>query len=138
MRPDHYALLFEFIKWAGEQPFIDGIALIGASALDEETDEEATLNFLIITEKKTRIVDAILKQFQFDAMEQATREEWGLLTSLRIEYASGVEAEFGIVGEQWIKEPLEQETIDAIAKGFKVLWEQDDLFSGIKRFVAAQ
>lgn len=138
MRPDHYALLFEFVKWAGEQSHIAGIALVGACARDEEDDEDSHMNFVIISDKKTKTLEAILHQFQFDLMEQATKEEWGILTSVRIEYANGIEAEYGIVEEEWVKAPLEQGAIDVFTKGFKVIWEREDLFGDITQFIANQ
>lgn len=136
MRPEHYALLFEFVKWAGEQSHIAGIALVGACARDEEEDEDSHMNFVIISDKKAKTLEAILHQFQFDLMEQATKEEWGILTSVRIEYANGIEAEYGIVEEEWVKNPLDQGIIDVITKGFKVIWEREALFGAITQFIA--
>ncbi|MOA47355.1 hypothetical protein D3C78_1699820 [compost metagenome] len=84
-------------------------------------------------------MEAILHQFQFDLLEQASKKEWGALTSLRIEYANGIEAEFGIADEEWVQEPLEQMMIEAVLKGFKVIWEREsDLFRPITTFVDSQ
>lgn len=135
MRPEHYELLYEFVKWAAEQPQIAGIALVGSCA-DDDNEEESDLNFLIISDKKNKTLDAILQQFRFDFMEQATKEEWGLLVTLRIVYANGIEAEYGIADEGWLNEPLDQGMSDAVMKGFKVIWEREELFDQITQFIA--
>ncbi len=136
MRPDHYKLLYDFVSWAGEQPHIAGIALVGPCA-DDENEEDSDLSFLIISDKKTKTLEAILHQFQFDLMEQATREEWGLLTSLRIVYASGIEAEYGVAGEEWLQLPMDQAMGDTVMKGFKVIWEREEMFGQITSYIAA-
>lgn len=136
MRPDHYQLLYDFVKWAGEQAHIAGIALVGPCA-DDENEEDPDLSFLIISDKKTKTLEAILQQFQFDFMEQATKEEWGQLTSIRIVYAGGIEAEFGVAGKEWLQLPLDQAMGDAVMKGFKVIWEREELFGQITNYAAS-
>ncbi|WP_053375902.1 hypothetical protein [Paenibacillus sp. FJAT-27812] len=134
MRPDHYKLMYEFVKWAGEQSHIAGIALVGPCA-DDENEEDSNLSFLLISDKKTKTLEAILHQFPFEPIEQATKEEWGLLTSFRIEYASGMEVEYGVAGEEWLRLPLDQEMGDTVMKGFKVIWDREELFVQIIRYI---
>jgi hypothetical protein len=136
MRADYYKLMYDFVKWSGGQSHIAGIALVGPCADDENEEADADLSFLIISDKKTKTLEAILHQFPFDNIEQASKEEWGLLTSLRIEYASGLEAEYGVAGEEWLQLPVNQEMGDAVMKGFKVIWEREELFEQILRYIA--
>ncbi|OME80192.1 hypothetical protein BK120_20410 [Paenibacillus sp. FSL A5-0031] len=135
MRPDHYKLMYEFVKWAGGHSHITGIALVGPCA-DDESEEDSNLSFLLVTDKKQKTVDAILYQFQYEAIEQATKEEYVLLTSLKIEYASGIEADFGVADTDWLHRPLEQGLGDLLVQGFKVIWEQEEMFDDILKAIA--
>lgn len=134
MRPDHYKLMYEFVKWAGEQSHIEGIALIGPCA-DDENEEDSNLSFLIITHKKKKTLEAIL-QLPLEPIEQASQEEYGLLTSIKVVYASGIEADYGVAGEEWLHLPLEDELGAALMSGFKVIWEREELFAGLQRAIA--
>jgi hypothetical protein len=134
MRPDHYKLMFDFVNWAGEQSHIEGIALVGPCA-DDENEDDANLSFLIITSKKKKTLEAIL-QLPFEPIEQASQEEYGLLTSIKVVYASGMEADYGVTGEEWLQIPLEEELGAALMSGFKVIWESEELFAGLQRAIA--
>ncbi|WP_028610896.1 hypothetical protein [Paenibacillus harenae] len=138
MRPDHYSLLYRFVTWAGGQPHIDGIALIGPCA-DDENEEVTEMSFVIVSDKKTKTAEAILHQFPFDAIEQAMKEERGALTSIRIEYGSGIEVDFGIVEESWLTGELEGAAAASAMEGFKVIWEkEEELFQPIAAFIERQ
>lgn len=134
MRPDQYKLMYDFVNWAGEQSHIEGIALVGPCA-DEENEEDSNLSFLIITPKKKKTLEAIL-QLPFEPIEQATQEEYGLLTSIKVVYASGMETDYGVTGEEWLQMPLEDGLGAALISGFKVIWESEELFAGLQRAIA--
>ncbi|OMF21463.1 hypothetical protein BK133_28260 [Paenibacillus sp. FSL H8-0548] len=134
MRPDHYKLMYEFVMWAGGQSHIAGIALVGPCA-DDENEEETDLSLLLISDKKAKTVEAILHQFQFEAIDELTKEERGPLTSLRISYASGIDMELGVAEEAWLHAPLEQAAEFAFIQGFKVLLEQEALFEPITSYI---
>jgi len=135
MRPDYYKLLYDFVKWAGSQSHIAGIALVGPCA-DDESEEDSNLSFLIVSDKKQKTVEAILHHFQYEAIEQATKEEYTLLTSLKIEYVSGLEADFGVAETEWLLRPLEQGLGDLLVQGFKVIWERDEMFDALLNAIA--
>lgn len=135
MRPDHYALLYQFLKWAGDQSHIAGIALVGPCASDED-EEESDMNFIIISDKKSKTFDAILNSFPFNPIEQATKDEWGSLLSLRILYVNGLEAEYGIVEENWLNESYDETFTEVLLRGFKIIWEREELFQPITSFIS--
>ncbi|CAM4268092.1 hypothetical protein FHS16_001985 [Paenibacillus endophyticus] len=135
MRPDHYKLMYEFVQWAGTQSQIEGIALVGPCA-DDENEENANLSFLLITDKKNKTIEAILHQFPFEPLEQASVEEHGMLSSIKAVYASGIDADYGVAGEEWLRHPLEGELGAALSMGFKVIWESEGLFDGLHLAIA--
>ncbi|WP_138751433.1 hypothetical protein [Paenibacillus sinopodophylli] len=135
MRPDHYKLMYAFVEWAGKQTYVDGIALIGLCA-DDENEEDSNLSFLLITDKKQKLAEAILHQFSFESLEQASVEEYNKLTSIKVVYESGIEADYGIANEDWLQMPLGNELGASLAMGFKVIWETDELFDGLQRAIS--
>lgn len=134
MRPDHFKLMYDFVSWAGEQSHIAGIALVGPCA-DDENEEAGELTFLLLSDKKSKTIDAILHQFHFEEMEQVSKEDRGSLVTIRISYASGLEVEFGVADEAWLQVPIEQAAGDAFMQGFKVIWEREALFEEIGRYI---
>jgi hypothetical protein len=55
-------------------------------------------------------------------------EAWGKLTSVRVWYEDGPEAEFGITGRDW---PAAEGTDAVLAGGFRVLLDRDGFMSGL-------
>lgn len=135
MRADHYKLMYDFLTWAGGQSHIEGIALIGPCA-DDESDEDANISFLIISNKRQKAIEAIIHQFHHDTIEQASKEEFTLLTSLKLEYASGIEADYGIADPAWLHKPLDDELGVLLIRGFKVIWENENLFDDFVRAIS--
>lgn len=129
MRPEHYKLLIEFVSWAGTQSYIDGVALLGLNARDEITEESEDLDFVIVTDKIDKTIDNIIKQFNAEQLEQITKQDRGNITSLRVEYSNGLEVGYGVVGTAWVKEPFDPASIDVVMQGFKVLWDEDQIFN---------
>lgn len=58
-------------------------------------------------------------------------EDYGRLASLRIEYADGLEVEYGFTDVSWASAPLDQGTREVILDGMKVLFEREPLLSSI-------
>jgi hypothetical protein len=56
-------------------------------------------------------------------------EDYGMLTSLRVWYESGLEIEYGFTTRAWVKLPLDKGTKRVIDDGMKVLFERIILLS---------
>jgi hypothetical protein len=48
-------------------------------------------------------------------------EEWGKVTSLRVWYATGLEVEFGLAGQDWIEKPIDEGTRKVLQNGYEAL-----------------
>jgi hypothetical protein len=58
-------------------------------------------------------------------------EDYGRVTSLRIQYADGLEVEYGLTERSWASLPLDDGTRSVIASGMKVVFERGRLLSSI-------
>lgn len=62
-------------------------------------------------------------------------EDWGMVRSRRVQYASGAEVEFGLTTIEWAAVPLDAGTARVIADGFRILHDPDDLLCAVVRAV---
>ncbi|TCZ79368.1 nucleotidyltransferase domain-containing protein [Paenibacillus albiflavus] len=122
----------DFRVWVYEQSLIIGVALVGSYARgDYKIDSD--VDIVIITKDKNLTLEAIENNFIYDRPIQTKREEWGIVTSLRVYYSCGLEVEFGVVGEEWVKEPLDQGTVGVITNGFSIVIDKENVFESINK-----
>lgn len=127
-------LLESFMKYTGQQTHIKGVAVVGSLARGD-FHSNSDVDLIIISTNKELTIDHIKSEFNFDNIESHTLEEWGILTSLRIFYGNGLEVEYGVVTDQWVKEPLDEGTKNVVKNGFKVVTEKEDTFYSVKMFL---
>ncbi|MDF2593648.1 MAG: Nucleotidyltransferase domain [Clostridia bacterium] len=93
------------------------------------------VDLTIISTNKDLTLDIIKNEFNFGNIESSSLEEWGILTSIRIFYGNGLEVEYGVVTDQWVKEPLDEGTKNVVKNGFKVVTEKEDIFYSVRMFL---
>lgn len=131
VKADEYIKAFE--KWSNEQIDIKGVAVAGSFARGD-FHSQSDIDLVIICANKEETLEQIKKDFRFHPIEKSSLEEWGILTSLRIFYCNGLEVEYGIVTDEWVKAPLDEGTKRVITNGFAIMTEKDDVFSNIKLY----
>jgi predicted nucleotidyltransferase len=127
-------LLKNFKEWSEQQTHIKGVAVVGSIARGD-FHSNSDVDLTIISTNKDLTLEIIKNQFNTGNIESSTLEEWGILTSLRIFYGNGLEVEFGVVTDQWVKEPLEEGTKNVVINGFKVVTEKEDIFYSVRMFL---
>ncbi|WP_100407669.1 nucleotidyltransferase domain-containing protein [Bacillus solitudinis] len=127
-------LLENFKEWSEQQTHIKGVAVVGSFARGD-FHSNSDVDLTIISSNKDLTLDIIKNEFNFDNIESSTLEEWGILTSLRIFYGNGLEVEYGVVTDQWVKEPLDEGTKNVVKNGFKVVTEKEDIFYSVRMFL---
>ncbi len=65
-------------------------------------------------------------------------EDWGAVTSRRVHYIDGVEAEFGFTTGVWAGTPLDEGTARVIKEGFTILYDPSGLLEGAVMHAATQ
>jgi predicted nucleotidyltransferase len=127
-------LLENFKEWSQQQTHIKGVAIVGSFARGD-FHSNSDVDLTIISTNKNLTLEIIKNDFSFGNIETSTLEEWGILTSLRIFYDNGLEVEYGVVTDQWVKEPLDEGTKNVVKNGFKVVTEKEDIFYSVRMFL---
>ncbi|KKI90021.1 hypothetical protein WQ54_23130 [Bacillus sp. SA1-12] len=127
-------LLENFKEWSGQQPTIKGVAVVGSFARGD-FHLNSDVDLTIISIDKDLTLESIKNDFHFGHIESSTIEQWGILTSLRIFYDNGLEVEYGVVTDRWVKEPLDEGTKNVVKNGFKIITEKEDIFSSVTMFL---
>jgi predicted nucleotidyltransferase len=126
--------LGNFKEWSKQQNHIKGVAVVGSFARGD-FHSNSDVDLTIISTNKDLTLELIKNEFNFGNIESSTLEEWGILTSLRIFYDNGLEVEYGVVTDQWVKEPLDEGTKNVVKNGFKVVTEKEDIFYSVRMFL---
>ena len=58
-------------------------------------------------------------------------EDWGKVTSLRVWFEGGLEVEFGIADEEWVRNPLDAGTKKTLDGGYLILFDRTENLPGI-------
>lgn len=127
-------LLENFKEWTQQQNHIKGVAVVGSFARGD-FHSNSDVDLTIISTDKDFTLENIKNDFSFGNIESSTLEEWGILTSLRIFYDNGLEVEYGVVTDQWVKEQLDEGTKNVVKNGFEVLTEKEDIFYSVRMFL---
>ena len=116
------------VKWASNQPDVQGIALVGSYARGMARDD-SDIDLVILTDRPRKYLDEIQWTKRFGTVEKHQTEDYGKLISSRIWYQDGREVEFGITTPDWAATPLDAGTREVIQDGMIVLFEQGTLLS---------
>lgn len=122
----------EITTWAKSQNTIRAIALIGSHATGKAR-VDSDIDFIILCEDKTAFLNNCLWLNQFGIVENASQEEWGIVTSIRVFYQDGQEIEFGLSGLNWAAFPIDPGTCRIIADGIKILKDPDKLLERLTK-----
>ncbi len=117
------AFLSQFAEWAGGQPDILALALVGSYARGDAR-EDSDVDLVIISSHPGMYLTDLSWTAAFGKVQGNQIEDYGRLTSVRVWYAGGLEVEYGITDEKWAAEPLDQGTREVISAGMQVLFER--------------
>ena len=107
-------------NWAELQTDIYAILLVGSHARgDAKPDSDVDL--VIICNEPSDYLKQVEWIREFGKPSRKVFEDWGIVTSVRVWYEDGLEVEFGITTEDWVKEPLDEGTKRTINDGYQIL-----------------
>ena len=128
MKKQVQTLLSEVTKWARSKPEILGVALVGSYARHEARDDsDVDLVLLVTTPQEFINKPEWIKDF--GSVKSYAVEDWGLVTSLRVYYASSLEVEYGLTSSEWASEPIDEGTRQVIFDGMQILLDKYGLLS---------
>lgn len=120
--------LKDLARWARLQNDLLAAALLGSYARGAATPD-SDVDILLISSQPEQYWKDSSWTAKFGVVEERQIEQYGLVTSLRIWYAGGMEVEYGIADERWAALPLDAGTRQVISDGIRVLFERGNLLS---------
>jgi predicted nucleotidyltransferase len=123
-----YDFIEDFMRWSSIRADIRAVALVGSYARNAAT-ETSDVDLVIIVDDPQKYLTNLewTKVFGIAIAQQI--EEYGMLTSLRVWYESGLEIEYGFTTREWAQVPLDEGTRQVINNGMRVLFEKETLLS---------
>lgn len=112
--------LEEVVTWAQAQGDVTAIGLTGSHARGTASPDSDVDLIVVVEDVETRLEDRDWLG-SFGTPVDAGREDWGLVQSLRVHFADGLEVEFGFTSAAWTELPLDESTAEVVRRGFRVL-----------------
>ena len=128
------AFLEVFSRWAGEQPDVKGVALVGSYARDAAT-VGSDVDLLILTTDAAKYFSDRSWVSLFGEVTECRVEDWGKVTSLRAFYKDGLEVEYGFTTPDWALMPMDAVSFRVASDGMKVLFDPLGILSAVQREV---
>jgi hypothetical protein len=119
-------------RWAAGEPGIAAVALVGSHARGT-AGPDSDLDLVLLAADPSAWLSATDWLSEFGQPEQIEREEYGVLASLRVHYANGLEVEFGITTPAWAALPADSGTAEVVRGGLRSLHDPRDLLGGLLR-----
>ena len=120
--------LDDLARWAVSQNDLLAVALVGSYARGTATIN-SDVDIVLISSHLDHYLKDNSWAASFGVVEKRRIEQYGLVTSLRIWYAGGLEVEYGISDERWAALPLDAGTRQVISDGMRILFERGDVLS---------
>ena len=129
-------LLNKVVRWAEGEPLLTGVALVGSYARGAAR-ADSDVDLMILSAEPRRYLEDTSWLRLFGEVASCTEEDWGLVTSLRVFYAHGLEVEFGLAIPAWAVIPVDAGTRRVVADGMQVLYDPNDVFGKLQDAVSA-
>jgi hypothetical protein len=125
------AFLEAFSRWAGAQPDVKAVALVGSYARDAATPS-SDVDLLILVSDVATYIDNQSWVSLFGEVAECREEDWGQVTSLRTFYKDGLEVEYGFSTPDWADAPMDAGSFRVVSDGIKVLYDPLDIISTVQ------
>ena len=106
------------------------MALVGSYARGTAT-EASDVDLVVLANEPALYLQERAWTHLFGNVVNQQVEEYGKVTSLRVQYADGLEVEYGLTDASWATAPVDQGTREVVSAGMKVLFERTPLLSTI-------
>lgn len=119
------AFLRAVSEWAAEHPSILAVGVVGSQARGTAKADSDVDLVVIVSDPETFFANADWTN-RFGKVVAFRDEDWGGLRSLRVNYLSGLEVEFGFVSADWASiDPIDPGTRQVVAGGLRVLYDPE-------------
>lgn len=120
--------LANITQWVAVRSDIQALALVGSHARGTAS-ESSDIDLVLITSRPNEYLNHTNWTLEFGVIEKKQIENYGLVVSIRVWYASGLEIEFGITDRRWAALPIDAGTKQVMADGMRILFERGSILS---------
>ncbi len=131
MNPASQDFFQQFQTWINTTPELLAVALVGSYARNA-AQADSDIDVVILARAPQFYIANVDWMHQFGTVNRHRIEDWGLVTSVRVFYTSGLEVEFGFTSLDWATLPLDEGTKGVIAAGMQVLLDCNGLLANAK------
>jgi predicted nucleotidyltransferase len=125
--------LSSIAEWAQGQPDIQAVALVGSWARGTARPDSDIDLVIVVADPGVYLGDEAWLH-RFGTPSSIADEDWGLVQSRRVIYASGLEVEFGLTINAWLAtDPIDAGSAQVVADGVRILLDRT---GALARFVA--
>ena len=124
------AVLNTACAWAAGEPGISAVALVGSHARGTALPG-SDIDLVILASSPAAYFEDTSWAGRFGAVERTRTEDYGLVTSLRVFYANGLEIEFGFAAPAWAEPPLDHGTLTVVSHGMRALYDPQGLLAAM-------
>ena len=133
---DAYELIAKVAGWSQRDRRVVAAAVCGSYARGN-AGPDSDVDLCIITANPSSLLDerSWIRGFGADARETGPVEDYNLVQSIRVRYAS-TEAEFGITDEAWMRIPIDEETASVMNAGLQILYDPEGRLAAAAAYAA--
>jgi len=102
---------------------VSGVVIVGSYARGDPTPGSDVDLVIIAETPNSLLVDRAWLQ-SFGKEVDGSPEDWGKVQSLRADLGDGLEVEFGIAGDDWLEQPIDDGTAAVLRNGVAVLFDR--------------
>ena len=130
------AFLDTFSRWAGAQPDIEAVALVGSYARGEAS-VGSDVDLVILTPNADRYFRDRSWVSIFGEFAGYREEDYGRVTSVRAFYESGLEVEYGFTTPAWAEPPIDAGTLRVVTGGMKVVYDPQGIIGRMQHEIGS-
>lgn len=130
------SFLAAVVAWAGEEPRLTAVALVGSYARGTAR-ADSDVDLLLLSESPSALLAERAWVGRFGPLAGQAVEAWGKVTSVRVWYEGGLEVEFGVTGREWAADPADTGDAGVVAAGIRILYDASGELGGRVAAIAA-
>ena len=109
-------------RWAEADSRIAGLILVGSHA-NGAARQDSDVDLILLCRTPEDLISDTSWIEVFGAVLCARQEDYGRVTSVRVQYGDGLEVEFGITDPEWASCPLDPGTRHVLIGGTRLLYD---------------
>ena len=122
----------EVTRWAATCTTVQALALVGSHAT-KKAGPESDIDFVLICDDKSKLLDDTAWVEEFGEVTSCKKEDWGIVTSVRVFYKDGQEIEFGLAPLDWVEITFGDKIPEGVPERIKILRDEKNLLGKLRK-----